>query len=360
MRRIILVLSVLLAAAVLDVSHCFSEEEKVKGKLSPILNVYNWEDYFAPTTLENFEKRFGVKVNLEIIDEEEAMISGLQSNPGKYDIVIASDLAVRELIKSRLLTPIELKNISNFKNIDQRFVNLDHDPGNQYSVPYMWGTSGIAYNTKYVKEEVNSWGIFWDPQYKGKMSMLINPYDVITVGLKHLGYSLSTVDPIQLEEAEKKLLEQRPLLRGYEDTTTIQNDLVSEKLWIGLTYTAVSLKDKNSNIKYVIPKEGAYLWFDNLCIPRDALHKYTAEVFINYILEPQVSAEIANHIKYANCNLAARPYTSEEILNNPALYPPEELLKNCEFYKDTGTVEERAKKEQIVNKTWAELQSSGE
>lgn len=354
--------SIVLIQAVLLVFsfYCYAQEKNTGEKLAPVLNIYNWEDYIAPAALEGFEKEFGVKVNLETFKDEEEMIASIQSNPGKYDVVIAANNLVRTMIESRLLEPIDLGNISNFKNIDSRFMNLDYDPGNKYSIPYMWGTTGIAYNTKYIKEDVVSWAVFWDAKYKGKMSLLVNPYDVFPLGLKYMGYSLNSVDPVQLEAAGEKLKEGKPLLCGYEDTLMIRDNLVSGKLWIGHIYSgdAISACDKNSDIKYIIPKEGALLWIDNLCMPRNAQHKRTAELFINYILEPKVSADIANYLTYANCNKAARDYTLKEILDNPAIYPSEEMLKNCEFYKPIGTAEELTQREKIINKIWSELQSS--
>ncbi|MFH0790768.1 MAG: spermidine/putrescine ABC transporter substrate-binding protein [Candidatus Omnitrophota bacterium] len=351
---------VLIQAVLLVFSfYCYAQEKNTGEKLAPVLNIYNWEDYIAPTAIEGFEKKFGVKVNLETFKDEEEMISSIQSNPGKYDVVITANNVVRTMIESRLLEPIDLGNISNFKNIDSRFVNLDYDPGNKYSVPYIWGTTGIAYNTKYVKEDVDSWGIFWDSKYKGKMSLLVNPYDVFSLGLKYMGYSLNSTDLSQLEAVGKKLMEEKPFLCGYEDAVTIRDKLISGELWIGHIYSgdAISACDKNSDIKYVIPKEGVLLWVDNLCVPHNARHKRTAEVFINYILEPKVSADIANYLVYANCNKAARDYTLKEILDNPTVYPSDEMLKDCEFYKDTDNPEALAQREKAINKIWSELQA---
>lgn len=356
---ILSILALLLAANV------FAKDKptpKPSQKIDPVLNIYNWEDYWPSKIYEDFEKRFGVKINLEVFDDEETMISSIQSNPGKYDVAVASDLVVRMLIQSRLLEPIDLRNIPNFRNLDHVFVNLEYDPNNQYSIPYIWGTTGIAYNSQYVTE-VNSWNILWDSAYKGKMSMLINPYDVITAGLKSLGYSLSTVKVEELEAAGKKLREQKPLIRGYEDSKTIIEDLVSEELWIAQIYSGDTkrVKSRNSSIQYVIPKEGAYLYLDNVVIPRDAKHKQTAEVFVNYLLEPQTSAELSNYIGYANCNRSALDCcTPKEVVEDRTIYPSEEMLKNCEFYEDMGTPEEIARREQVINKIWTELQFNGQ
>ncbi len=297
MRRVIFVSLVILIASISVYSQCYAQEKestKVSKKLKPpVLNFYNWEDYIAPSVLEGFEKEFGVKVNLQTFEDEEEMFSSVQSNPAKYDLIIATDGLVNEMKKARLLAPIDLENISNFKHIEPRFISLETDPHKKYSVPYLWGTTGIAYNADFIKEEVNSWAILWDAKYKGNISMLNSPYEVIGAALKYLGYSLNTTNPSQLQEAREKLLEQKPLIRGYDDPITVRDNLVSNKLWIAQAYSGDAMYAilKNKSINYIIPKEGASLWVDSLCIPRDTPHKYTAEVFINYLLSPKVSLD---------------------------------------------------------------------
>ncbi len=347
--------------AVLIILFAFGFWDKVvaeKNKPSKSLNVYNWEDYFGTTTLEDFEKKFGVKVHLETFEDEEEMISELQSHPEKHDVVITSDDTVRELIEMRLLAEIDLDNTANIKNIDNKFKNPLYDPGNRHSVPYLWGTTGIAVNRTFIKEQVDSWSVLWNPKYKGKIAMLNNPDEVVGAVLKYLGYPLNTTDPSKLEAGRQKLLEQKPLLAGYLDPIEIRDKLVSNKLWAAQIYSGEGMfsVDKNEAVEYFFPKEGAAIWVDCLCIPRDAKHKYTAELFINYILDPEVSAKIVNHLWYANCNIAARPFTEKEILESPSLYPSEEVLKKCEFFKPVGTEKEVRRAEEITNKIWSELQ----
>ncbi|MEK7103989.1 MAG: spermidine/putrescine ABC transporter substrate-binding protein [Patescibacteria group bacterium] len=258
------------------------------------------------------------------------MLSTIQSDPTKYDIVIASDIIVREMINMKLLAPIDIKNIPNSKNIAEEFKNPSYDAGNKYSVSYLWGTSGLAINRKYIREQEPSWAILWNPEYKGKISMLNNMQDVIAAALKYSGYSANSVNSAELEKAKELLLKQKPLLRGYEDSIIIMNDLISEKLWAGHVYSGDGsfAAAENENIEYLIPKEGGFVWVDNLLIPVGAQHKYTAEVFINYMLRPDVSAKIANYLWYANTNEAARKFTNPEILEDASLYPSEEVKKN--------------------------------
>ncbi|PIU55024.1 MAG: spermidine/putrescine ABC transporter substrate-binding protein, partial [Chloroflexi bacterium CG07_land_8_20_14_0_80_51_10] len=262
-------------------------------KLSEELNIYSWWDYLDPSVIEDFERKLGVKVNLSTYADEKFMLSVIQSNPGKYDLVFPTESLVGEMIQLKLLEPLDLRHIPNIKNIDPRFLNLPYDPGNGYSVPYLLGTTGIAVNTKYVAEKIDSWGILWDPQYSGKISMLNNMYAVIGLTLKYLGYSLNSTELSELEEAMAKLREQRSLLQGYLDPETCIERLVSGELWLAQAYNgdALAAREENPDIAFVIPKEGADYYMDCMAIPRDAPHKYAAEVFIDFILRPEVHAQ---------------------------------------------------------------------
>jgi len=348
----IIIVLVVLAIGVFGYIQIVKKPEIPKKELSPVLNIYNWEEYFGETTLEDFEEEFGVKVNLETYEDEDIMLSTVQSDPTRYDLVIASDNLVTEMVKMKLLTSIDMENIPNFKNIGDEYKDPFYDPGNKHSVPYMLWSTAFAVNHKYITEDVNSWSILWNPKYKGKISMLNNMEEVIGAALKYLGYPLSSTDPAQLEEARELLLEQKPLLRGYEDCITIREDLISEELWAAHEYSgeAAFAAEENENIEYIIPKEGASYGVDTLAIPIGAQHKYTAEIFINFILRPDVSAEIANYLWYANANEAAAEFTDPEILEAPSIYPPEEVLDKSEYFTDVGAAMT------IYNQIWAELQ----
>jgi spermidine/putrescine transport system substrate-binding protein len=315
------------------------------------LNVYNWEDYFAPTTLVDFEREYGVKVNLQTYQDEEEMLSAVQSTPGGFDVIFPSDELVSRMIRLELLAPINHKNIPNLKNIDPMFLDLSYDPVNMYSVPYTWGVTGIAVNTKYVTQPVDSWGILWDANYQGRIAMLNNSYSVIGLTLKYLGYSLVSQDPAELEQARLKLLEQKPLIVGYLDPMTCINKLVSGEIWLAMAYNgdAMSAAENNPDISVVIPKEGTDFWLDCVAIPRDSPHKETAELFINYLLRPDVQAAISNYVRYATPNRAAieAGLITPEDLNNPAIYPPREGLESYRYPGEANP---------LYQSIWAELQ----
>ena len=332
-------------------------EAAEKQKLDKVLNVYNWEDYLGPDTIANFEKEYGVKVNLEIYEEEQIMLSVVQSDPSKFDLIILGDRLVREMAKLRLLAPLDMENIPNFKNIGQRFKNTTYDPENKYSVAYLWGTTGIAYNTKYITaEEAKSWALLWNQKYKGKLAMLNNQFAVIGATLKYLGYSFNTPTREQVGEAREKLLEQKHLLKGYIDPINIMDMLVKEEIWAAQLYNGDALFAAGSNpdISFAIPEEGSEFYVDNVAIPRRAKHKYTAEVFINYILRPQVSADIANYQWYANANEAAKEFIDPGMLEDPSVYPPKEIMDKVNLWQDLGDLNKD------YNRIWAQLRAKSD
>jgi len=342
----------LLFASVAEETSASSDKEPIKE-----LNIYNWEDYFGEETLPEFTRKYGVKVNLDTFTDEQKLFASITSNPAKYDIIVTSGASIIELKAARLLARIDLKNVPNFKNIDPKFRNPHYDPQHEHSVPYLWGTTGIVVNRKFVKDEGKSWSILWNPQYRGKIAMLSSPEEVLGSALKYLGHPLNTSDPSHFQQARQKLLEQSPLVVDYFDPIAVREKMVSSALWAAQIYSGegMSAVDKNEDLEFFIPREGTAVWVDCLAIPRDAKNRHTAERFINYILEPAVSAEIANYLWYANCNKAARPLTNPEILESPSLYPPEDVLKKCEFFHPQSVPDEQRAYEKALNTTWTEL-----
>jgi spermidine/putrescine transport system substrate-binding protein len=314
------------------------------------LNVYNWADYLAPTAPEDFEREYGIKVNLMTYNDEEEMLAAVQSNPGKYDVVFPGDELLYRMIMLKLLSPLDHTNLPNLKNMDTRFLDLSYDPGNIYSTPYSYGFTGIAYNTKYITEPVDSWGILWDERYQGHIAMLNNLYTDIGLTLKYLGYSVSSKNTDELEQARLKLLEQKHLIVGYLDPTTIVKKLASEEIWLAMCYNgdAIYAAENNPNIRLALPKEGADLWMDFVAIPRDALHKQAAELFINYLMRPDVQASFCNCYGYACLNRAAidAGLIDPEDLNNPAIYPPTDKLEPFQY---TGGAN------RLYQQIWAEI-----
>ena len=343
----------LLITFILFISGCVEVENNALKKTELI--IYNWEDYLGPddSLLTAFEDEFNVNITLYTFNDEEEMISELQSSPNKYDLIITSDSIITDLSEANGLAKLNKNNIPNIENIDPNYLDLPFDPGNIYSIPYFYGTTGIAYNTSFYEDEIDSWGILFDANYSGNITMLNNQYEVIGAALKYLGYPLNSENISQLEAAETLLLQQKQIIQGYETSVDIEDKLVNGEVMIAHLYVGEALQaaEENEDITYIIPKEGAPIWIDCFAIPSNAPHKENAELFINYILEPEVSAEIIEYQWTASPNREALKQVDEEILNDPWIFPSEDILDKCEFFTSLeGTVVNE------YNKIWAELQ----
>ena len=316
----------------------FSSSEET---LAEKLYVYNWSYYVAEDTIPNFEKEFGVKVVYDNYSSNEELLAKLQAGGTGYDLIFPSDYMVGIMGSEGLLEELNLSNIPNFENIEKRFIKLPFDPENKYSVPYLWGTTGIGFSAEKVDEKVDTWNILWNEKYKGRISMLDDVRGLANPALKLLGCGINTTNPKEIEAAKQQLIKQKPLVKFYSSDTYI-DFLKSGDIWLcqGYSGDVFQVMKENKSVKYAIPKEGSDLWIDNMCIPRGGKSKYTAEVFINYLLRPEVAAGISNFTWYANPNEASHKFIKPEIMKNPAIYPPKEILDKCEFQKDVGEATE--------------------
>lgn len=293
----------------------FYSERYVVPELSGELNVYNWEGYFASDTIENFEKEFGVKVNLEYFSSNQEMFDTLKSDPGKYDVAMVSERLINEVIAEGVLVPVDVKNVPNLENLDSNFLNAKYNSEEIFGVPYMWGTTGLAINTKYISEDADSWGVLWDDGNGGRISLLNDEDLVLGLASLYIGNSIIPQTVSEFEDAANYLRLQKSLLRGYEGSTKIKEGLISEELWAAQAYSGdvYTAAKENPNLKYMIPKEGAQKWVDNLIIPAGSKNKLAAEAFINYLMRPGVNADIANELHYLTANEAAKELLNENV-----------------------------------------------
>lgn len=323
------------------------------------LNVYNWEGYFASNTLPRFEQQTGIKVNLTTFSDEDEMISALQNQPGIYDVSIASIHVALDLYQMRLIRGLDTADFPNIKHLDPQFADGPMHKYLKFGMPYMWGTTGILINRQYVTELNAGWNVMWNPAYKGKLAMLNNPEEVLSAALLACGYGGKSADPDELVAARTKLLKQRPLLAGYIDVSVIKKKMISNELWAAQMYSgdAVGATKRNDQLEYIIPQQGVMMWYDCLVIPTDAPNKENAVRFINYLLEPEVSAEISSELWFANCNKAAEQFMNPEVLQTKVLYPSDEMRKRCKSYLSRNfTPEQKQLFMRTFNKVWAELQ----
>ena len=330
-----------------------AEEAPPEGQVQE-LNIYNWSTYIAPDTIPNFEEQYNVKVNYDLFGDNEELLAKIQpGNPG-YDIIVPTDYMVTAMINLGLLEELNHDNIPNMANVHPTFLDPDYDPGNAHCLPYQWGTMGLGYNITATGGEIDSWSVMFDEKYAGRISWLDDPRSVIGIALLYLGFSMNTTDPGEIEQAKQLMVEHKQLVAAFApDTGQIlldegEVDIAHE--WSGDIF---QIMEENPDIRYVIPKEGSMVWTDNMCIPKGAPHKELAEQFINYILDPQVGADLSNYIRYGTPNQASLPLINEEDLNNPGIYPPEETMANLQFLVDLGEAT------LLYDEAWTEIKTEG-
>jgi spermidine/putrescine-binding protein len=316
------------------------------------LNLYIWSAYLSDEIINKFEQQTGIDVHYDTYDSNEALEEKLQSGIAEYDIVVPSDYTVRRLIVQDLLEKLDHTKLSNLKNTSPHLLNLSFDPENEHSVPFLWGTAGIGYDKTKVTGSVDSWSILWNPQYKDQILMLDDMRECFGVALKWKGHSVNSKNPAELEEAKNLLIQQKPLVKIYS-SSDFDEKLLSGDVWLahGWSGQLAKAKDHKPSLAYVVPKEGATIWVDCMAIPKSAPHKEEAYAFMNWVMEPQIAADIANFSGYPSPNEKAKAYIKPEYLNDPARYPDEATLAKCEFLEDLGEAT------QIMDRYWTEIKS---
>jgi spermidine/putrescine transport system substrate-binding protein len=318
------------------------------GPVEKELHIYNWSDYIAEDTVPNFEREFGVRVTYDTYESNEEMVAKLLAGATGYDIVVPSGYIVPVLAGTNLIAPINRNYLPNFANLSPLFQDLPADPGNRYTVPWHWGTSGIAYRTDKVSGPVDSWAIFQDPTYAGKMTMMDDSREVIGSQLRYRGHSLNSTDPGQLSQAKADAIIAKKQLRAYL-SAPVKPQLISGDVWIAQLWNGdtAQAKTEQPNLGYVVPKEGCTIWTDSMCVPRSARNRRAAHEWINYILRPEVAAAISRVTGYGTPNAAAA-----RMMKNPLPYPTESELARLEYPADLG------KDTATWDRIWTEIKSA--
>ena len=306
------------------------------------LNVYNWGQYIADGSddsmevIKEFETRYPhIKVNYSTYDSNEIMYSKLANGGITVDVIIPSDYMIARLIQEDMLLPLDFDNIPNYQYIDENFRNTSYDPENIYSVPYTWGTVGILYNTKYVDEaDVTGWELLWNEEYAGKILMFGNSRDAFGIAQYMLGYDVNTVDTEELLHCAQVLKEQKPVLQQYvmdEIFAIMQN----EEAWIAPYYAGdcLTMMGENENLAFYLPEnQGFNLFIDAMCIPSCAKEKEAAELFINFLCDPEIAGANMDWICYSTPLSAAKEYMDPETIADPVSYPDDAVLANGSSY----------------------------
>lgn len=306
-----------------------------------VVNVYNWGEYISDGTdgtldiCEEFERQTGIKVNYQVFDSNESMYAMLASGGASYDVIIPSDYMISRMIEEDMLEQLNFDNIPNYSDIDPALKNPEYDPDGLYSVPYMWGTVGIIYNTSMIAEPVEGWGSLFDPAYAGQILMFDNSRDAIGIALKALGYSYNTTDPAQIQQAVDLLIEQKPILQGYV-MDQIFDKLEGGEAAIGPYYAGdfVTMHANNPDLAFCLPKEGSNLFVDAMCIPKGAENKDNAEAFINFMCTTDAGLANCEAIGYSTPLLSVRDALPAEISGDSVAYPSDAVLATCETFKN--------------------------
>jgi putrescine transport system substrate-binding protein len=338
----------------------------------PVLNVYNWSDYIAEDTIANFEAETGIKVNYDVYDNNEIVDAKLLAGNSGYDIVVPSGNFLERQIKAGLILPLDKSKLTNLGNLDPAVMATaaSQDPDNAHGVPYMINTIGIGYNTAKVTAalgagaDLESWDLLFKPEVVSKLAscgvaLLDSPSEVVGIALHYLGLDPNSESADDLAKAEELLNSIKPYIRYFHSSQYI-DDLGNGEICIALGYSgdvfiaadAAANADRGNEVTYLIPKEGAATLFDFLAIPIDAPHPDNAHKFINYILEPQVVAAITNYVFYANPNLPALEFVSEEVKSNPGIYPPAETIAKA-FVMKAHTPDF----EELLTRTWTRIKT---
>lgn len=341
-----------------------AEEEKV-------VNFYNWADYIAPDTLANFEKEYGIKVNYDIFDTTDIVDAKLLAGNSGYDLVLHSAAFAPRLIAAGVYQPIHRSKLTNWHHLDPELMEklAAFDPDNRYAVPYMWGTTGVSFNIDMLKERIPDVSLatadfFFKPENLSRIadcgiSFLDGATDTLPSVMIYLGHHASSIDPGHLREAEQLMRSVRPYIK-YFSSVKMLVDMPNKEVCASMSWSGdYSIAKRNAkeagidiNLGYVMPSRGVHYWFDSVVIPADAPHPENAHLLINYLLRPQVIADISNFVGYANVNKSATPLVDIELTSDPGIYPDENIRKKLQ----PGLVYS-PKKERVRTRTWTRIKT---
>jgi spermidine/putrescine transport system substrate-binding protein len=288
------------------------------------LNLFAWSEYVPQSVLDGFTQETGIQVNYETYASNEEMLAKLLSGAANYDLIQPSEYVIEAMVKEKMLVPLDHAKLPNLKNIGKEYWGQPHDPKLAYSVPYMQGTVGIAVNTQKVKEPVAGYGDVFQEKYKGRIVILDDALEIVTWALATLGLGPDAVTKPNLEKVRPILAKWLPLVKVY-DSDSPKTPLLNGDVDLGIVWSgeaAILIKEQPGKFAYVLPKEGAHMFIDNLAIPKGAEHVEASHRFIDYVLRPEVSAKISEEFPYTNPNVAARKLLTPEERANPASYPP--------------------------------------
>jgi putrescine transport system substrate-binding protein len=337
-----------------------------------IVNVYNWSDYIEPSLLEDFTKETGIKVRYDTFDSNDTLETKLLAGKSGYDVVVPTGFFLQRQIKAGVFQKLDKSKLPNLVNLWPEIAQRlsVYDPGNQYAVNYMWGTTGLGYNVKKVREilgadaRIDSWDIVFKPETLAKLKacgvyLLDSADDILPAALQYLGFDPNSRDQVELQKAADLVAKVRPSVRKFHSSEYL-NALASGEICFAVGFSGDvkqaqkrAAEAKNGvEVAYAIPKEGAQLWFDNLAIPKDAKHVAEAHAFINYLQKPEVAAKNSDLISYANGNLASQKFVDKAVLEDPTIYPDEATMSRLYTIKVYDNATQR-----LMNRLWTRIKT---
>jgi putrescine transport system substrate-binding protein len=292
------------------------------------LNIYNWSDYIDERTVPLFQAWTNIRVNYDVYSSNEDLLAKLRAGPTQYDIIVPTNQFIPTYRRLGLLQPLRQELIPNLVNLDKAFVETDYDPGNKYTIPWQWGTTGLGYNTKRVPGgRVDSWAALYepDPSLGGRISILREVTDLIGCTLIYLGKDPNSTKDADLQQVITTFKQLRRKVKRLKfSSDTYIDELAANETWLahGWSGDVFQAQGDNADISYVIPKEGSLQWADVMCVPKDAPHPQNAAKFMNYVLHPRVAARISKYVSYGTPVPLAKALLLPEQLNDPGIYPP--------------------------------------
>ncbi|AUM72413.1 polyamine ABC transporter substrate-binding protein [Pseudomonas fluorescens] len=343
----------------------------VSVQAASTVHIYNWSDYIGETTLADFEKATGIKPVYDVFDSNETLEGKLLAGRTGYDVVVPSNHFLGKQIKAGAFQKLDKAQLPNYANLDPALLKRleKNDPGNQYAVPYLWGTNGIGYNVEKIKavlgvEKIDSWAMLFEPENIKKLSscgvsFLDSGDEMIPAMLNYLGLNPNSEDPEDYKKAEAQLLKIRPYVTYFNSSKYI-SDLANGEICVAAGFSGdifqararASEAGKGVEIAYVIPKEGGNLWFDMLAIPRDATNVKQAHAFINYVLKPEVIAQVSDTVGYANPNPKAGELMDQKVRTDEAVYPPQAVVDKLYVNSELPP-----KIQRLMTRSWTKVKS---
>ena len=337
---------------------------------APTVHIYNWSDYIGETTLADFEKTTGIKPVYDVFDSNETLEGKLLAGRTGYDVVVPSNHFLGKQIKAGAFQKLDKAQLPNYSNLDPALLKRlqKNDPGNQYAVPYLWGTNGIGYNVEKLKalgiDKIDSWAMLFEPENIKKLSscgvaFLDSADEMLPAVLNYMGLDPNSQNPEDYKKAEAKMMAVRPYVTYFNSSKYI-SDLANGDICVAAGFSGdvfqararAAENKKDFEIAYVIPKEGANLWFDVLAIPADSSNSKQAHAFINYLLTPKVIAQVSDYVGYANPNPAADKLMDQSIRTDETVYPPQDIVDRLFVNSELPP-----KIQRVMTRSWTKVKS---